>query len=258
MKNSRKRSRGNSRPLMFAASSVWVALILVILVFRGGVTAPVEPHPVPSGRSPAQQADARAALGDYEGAWGLYNQALQAAPEDVSLWYALGVTLSHLNQRKETEEAFRYVVRRGRPDSEEARLARRWLVSAGVLAETPVSVSSPDTEPEARLPEQASSPAAPTGGGRVRGRTGARPGTHLIQLALEGDEDSNREIAFAKSVKTGEPYEFAHVPPGNYRLKGEDPDSETQLWDVPVTVTAGKETVLDLTGGDSPISAGSR
>lgn len=251
-----------SRTFMFVASSVWVALILVILVFRGGVTAPVEPRPVPRGLSLAEQAEALTARGDYEGAWGLYSRALEAAPEDVSLWYGLGVTLSHLGQRKETEEAFQYVVRRGRPDSEEVRLARRWLVSAGVLAGTLASVSSPGTESEAGSAEDTSSQplsaAAPTMGGRVRGRTGTGTGTGLIQLALEGDEDSNREIAFAKNLKTGEPYEFSNVPPGNYRLKVQDPDSEAELWDAPVTVMAGKETVLDLTGGTSPISARNR
>lgn len=251
-----------SRTFMFAASSVWVALILVILVFRGGVTAPVEPRPAPRGLSPAEQAAALVAQGDYEGARGLYSRALEAEPEDVSLWYALGVTLSHLNQRKETEEAFQYVVRRGRPDSEEVRRARRWLVSAGVFAETLTSVSSPGTEPEPGMSEQASSrpssPAEPSVGGRVRGSTDARTEPRLIQLTLEGDEDSNREIAFAKSLKTGESYEFANVPPGNYRLKVQDLDSEAQLRDVPVTVRVGKETVLDLTSGNSLISSGSR
>lgn len=82
-----------SRPLMFMASSVWVALILVLLVLRGGgaVPAPVEPRPVLTVESPAEQAAALADRGDYEGASQLYYQALQTAPEGVSLWYALGV-----------------------------------------------------------------------------------------------------------------------------------------------------------------------
>ena len=127
-----------SRLFMFTASSFWVALILVVLVFRGGGAVPVEPSlrpsGLPSGLSPAKQGAALADLGDYEGAWRLYHEALQVAPEDVSLWYALGVTLSHLNQRQETEEAFQYVVSHGASNSEEVRLARQWLVSAGVVA----------------------------------------------------------------------------------------------------------------------------
>ena len=241
-------ARLSSRSLNLAASAILLALILGIIVFHDGGTVSVQPRPAPRGLSLAEQAGALAARGDYEGAWGLYSRALQAAPEDVRLWYALGVTLSHLNQRKETEEAFRYVVHRGRPDSEEARLARRWLVSAGVLAGTVASVSSPGTESQAGSAEGASSQplslAAPTVAGTLRGRTGAGTGTRLIQVALEGAEDSNREIAFAKSLKEGESYEFADVPPGKYRLKAQDPDSEAPLWDVPVTVTVGKETAL--------------
>jgi len=46
-------------------------------------------------------------------------------------------------------------------------------------------------------------------------------------------------------VKMGEPYEF-DAPPGNYRLTAEDRETGEELWDVPVTVTAGKEIVVDL------------
>ncbi len=97
---------------------------------------PVPPRPEPPDVNLAQQADALAARGDYEGAWRLYYEALQATPEDVSLWYGLGVTLSYLNKRKEAEEAFQYVARHGQPDSEEVRVARQWLVQARALAES--------------------------------------------------------------------------------------------------------------------------
>ena len=91
------------------------------------------PRPSRSGRprrpgpSPAEEAAILAGRGDYEEAARLYSEALQAAPEDVSLWYALGVTLHHLRRSTEAAEAFEYVVRHGRPGSQEARLARLWL-----------------------------------------------------------------------------------------------------------------------------------
>ena len=108
----------------------------------------------------AQQAEACVARGDYEEAWRLYYQALQAAPEDVSLWYGLGVALSRLGLGKEAEEAFRYVVRRGRPDSEEVRLARQWLVDAGVLIESP-ALPVPPLQAEPSKPEVLVAPGAP-------------------------------------------------------------------------------------------------
>ncbi len=121
-------------------------------------TAPATPVP-PRPESPtvnlAQEAEALAARGDYEGAWRLYYRALQATPEDVSLWYGLGVTLSHLNKRKEAEEAFQYVVRHDRPDSEEVRLARRWLLDAGVLAESATLTGVADAVGDAREDKEA-------------------------------------------------------------------------------------------------------
>jgi len=72
-----------------------------------------------------------AGRGDYEEAARLYSEALQAAPEDVSLWYALAVTLRHLRRSREAAEAFEYVVRHGRPTSQEVRLARLWLERGG-------------------------------------------------------------------------------------------------------------------------------
>src|SRR3990172_6115950 len=135
-KNSKRESRSRkSRSLMFAVSSLWIALILVVGAFEGSrAGTQMAPRPQPSGLAPAQEAAALAELGNYEGAWRLYNDALQAAPEDVSLWYALGVALSRLDQREETEAAFRYVVDHGKPDSEEVRLARQGLGGARGLA----------------------------------------------------------------------------------------------------------------------------
>ena len=155
-----------SRVFMFTASSIWVALIFVVLVARGGgaVPAPVEPRSTPSALSLPHQAEALAARGDYEGAWRLYYRALGIAPEDVSLWYGLGVTLSHLNQQQKAEAAFQYVVDRGRPDSEEVKIARWWLVSSGVLAAP--GVMTLDARPEAAF--AASAGGAATSGGADR------------------------------------------------------------------------------------------
>lgn len=88
-----------------------------------------------SGPSPGEEAAIVAARGDYEEAARLYSDALQAAPEDVSLWYALGVTLRRLRRWTEAAEAFEYVVRHGRRGSREAHLARVWLERGGIREE---------------------------------------------------------------------------------------------------------------------------
>ncbi len=241
MKKSRKRSQNStwkhSRPLMFTASSVWVALILVIFVFRGGGPAPLEPRLAPPAPSLLQQADALAALGDYERAAEKYRAAVEREPDDVSLRFALGSALSHVGRQEETVEQFRLVVMRGDPGLAEVQTARRWLVRAGVLAEPVVFASS-----------MAAGGAVPKG--RVTGKT--EGGSDQVKIALHGDEESNKDVAFDTSVKAGEPYEFEQVPPGTYRLTARV--SETQVREHKITVEPGTETVFDLTGGSAVAS----
>ncbi len=229
-----------SRALMFTASSLWVALLLLALVFRGGGAVPVEripePSSVPPSQSLAKQARDLVEVGDYEGAWRVYDEALQAAPEDVSLWYALGVALSHLGRRQETEDAFQYVVRRGKPDSEEVRMARRWLVSAGVLAPSVTFTSTPETEETAE----------PKGvvKGKVTWAAAANESPPKARLLLHGMNGPARGERFTAQVALGEVYRFERLPAGSYRLIGRVGDQD--LWDQTLDVEDGKEIALDL------------
>lgn len=234
-----------SRVFMFTASSMWAALIFVVLVARGGgaVPARVEVRPAPSALSLLQQAEVLTARGDYEGAWGLYYRALEAAPEDVRLWYGLGVTLTHLGQQKEAEVAFQYVVRQGRPDSEEVQLARRWLVSAGVLA-APVVFSVAADPAEAKEGQSA-----------VKGTvtwgvppSGKRPVPVQLQLAgLSGPAEGKR---FKTRINLGGTYRFDRLPEGSYRLIGAA--AGQRLWDETLRVEDGAEISLDLGKENSP------
>ncbi len=227
------------RTVMFLVSSLWVATILIVLVFRGGSAVPVsvEPHPTSDQSSLAQRADLLASEGDYEGAWSLYYQALQAAPEEVSLWYGLGVVLSHLNRRSEAVEAFQYVMRRGRPDSEEVRVARRWLVSAGVPVESVAFAVTADPVTDTRGDRAA-----------VKGKVtwGAPdPGRPVrIQLLLAGLSGDAKGRRFNTRAVLGETYRFEGLPAGSYRLIGAA--SGQHLWDLTLAVEDGREVVLDL------------
>ena len=226
-----------SRLLGLAACAVCVALILGLFVFGGGAAVSVQPRPEPASLSPAQQAEALAARGDYEGAWTLYHKALQAAPEDVALWYPLGVTLSHLNQRKETAEAFQYVVRRGDPASEEVRLARLWLVSAGVLAK-PVAFTIA-AEPVDLTGDRAVLTGKATWGEPEPGRP-----VLMARIVLEGLDPAARGKRFATRAPLGQVFRFERLPAGSYRLIGGV--AGHRLWDLTLTVDDGKEVTLDL------------
>lgn len=235
----------NSRCLMFLASSVWVAVILVVLVFRGGgaVQAPVErpPAEAPVG-NPIEQARTLAARGDYLEAWEFYYWALQVAPEDASLWYGLGVALSHLDERAETQKAFQYVVHRGRPDSEEVRVARRWLVMAGVLAEPVVftAVAEPvDVRGDKAVLQ-----------GKAMWEGPERPRSPLrVRILLEGLNGAAEGKRFSTRVVLGQAYRFERLPAGSYRLIGGA--AGYRLWDLTLAAEDGKVTLLDLSQENS-------
>ena len=239
-------ARPNSHVLTFLATAVCAAVMLSLFIFQDGGFSSVESHPTRAVPRLARQAEARANVGDYEGAWTLYYQALRAAPQDISLWYGLGVTLSHLHHPKETQEAFEYVVRHARPNSEEAKRARRWLVSAGVLAE-PVRFSnaSERTDGQGR---RAALAGKVTWGAPQPGEPPLR-----VQLLLEGLSEVAAGKRFYARTTLGQSYRFERLPAGTYRLIGAA--TGQPLWDLTLTLEDGKEVVLDL-GNDNSSNPG--
>ncbi len=220
-------------------------MILSLFIFQDGGFSSVQSLPTRAVPRLARQAEARANVGDYEGAWTLYHQALQAAPEDISLWYGLGVTLSHLHRPKETQAAFEYVVRRGRPNSEEVKRGRRWLVSAGVLAK-PVQFSASE-------PTDGQGPRAALAGTVTWG--GPRPAQPplRVQLLLAGSSGAAGGKRFQAGTTLGQSYRFERLPAGTYRLIGAA--AGQRLWNLTLTVEDGKEIVLDL-GNDNSSNPG--
>jgi tetratricopeptide (TPR) repeat protein len=194
-----------------------------------------------------EEADALAARGDYQAALAKYQAAVKQDPDDVSLRFALGTALSHLGRRQETVAEFGFVVSRGNPNSPEFQAAQRWLISAGELAETAVvaPAASPQLE-EASAPAPPQPPVSPPASpqmGRVKVRTEPRPGTREIQIILR---DVGQPAGFDGSVKPGEGFEFANVPPGKYRLTAQDGETGAEILNQEVTVVAGKDVVVEL------------
>lgn len=199
--------------------------------------AVVEPAPGPVSASPAEEAEALVARGDLQGAWKVYYDALRVEPDDLRLWYGLGLTLSRLDRRKEAEEIFRYVVSRGDPDSEEMKHALHWLVSAAAPAKA-AAPAVPSTPP--RQTELWASV-----GGKVTWGEPEPPGEAF--LVVQGlDKDAPRAHA---RVRFGQSYKFDRLPPGAYHLIG-GPETEW-LWDLRFAVEAGDKLILDLTRENS-------
>ena len=201
-----------------------------------------------------QEGDELAAKGDFERAVVKYQAAVNQEPADVSLRYLLGVALSHLDRRAETAEHFQYVLSHARPGSAELDGARSWLASAGELRDPTASVTPP-AAPGQPAPNDPSDEAGPKA--RLKGKLdwdGIDPHDRLIsaEATLVGEDVVTRDVKQQRRFRIGQPYEFRRLPGGKYRLRVTALD--TELWDQTVSVEADKETTLDLTQRNSPVS----
>jgi hypothetical protein len=158
----------------------------------------------------------------------------------------LGATLSHLGLRKETVEQFRFVVVRGEPEMLEVQAARRWLITAGELAEsvmfTPALSSEPAPTPVTAPSASASQPHL-AGTVKVTGTTQLRPGTRELRIVFF---DPTRILTCDTTGKPGDTFEFPGVLPGTYKVTVEDPQSGTQISEQEVTIAPGKDVALNL------------
>jgi hypothetical protein len=183
----------------------------------------------------------------YEEAAVKYQAALNQAPDDIAIRYALAVALSHTSQREETVTQFRLVVQRGTPGSPEVKAAREWLAKAGEIDASQPAVAGSDS-PESADPKK----------GRVYGKIRWNDITPqqkrvAITVNLIGDAVETRDVRMGRpDFKIGRNYEFRNVPPGAYRLVAEA--AGTPMWDLKVEVAAEKLTTLDLTEGNASVA----
>jgi tetratricopeptide (TPR) repeat protein len=178
----------------------------------------------------------------YNEAAAKYQAALNEAPADIPIRYALGVAFSHLGRRAETIEQFQTVVRQGVPDSPEVRAAREWLANAEAPGRSEASARDSATDP------------TPAKTGKVLGKLrwqDISPHSKLVRVSirLTGDDVETRNVDVGRDFMLGRVYEFRDLHPGAYRLVAGV--GSTTMWDLKVQVPADKETTLDLTEGNS-------
>jgi len=232
-----------------------VVSVVAALVLLGGCQQSAPPPPAsvtPIGSLTTQlkaAGDALAAKGDYEAAVVKYLTAVNQEPNNIALRFALAVALSHLDRRDEAAEHFKFVVSRGEAWSAEVAMAREWLDKAGALDG---SIPPPRLEPS----QEAAAPSPSKG--RLIGKLrwgGIVPRDTLIRMTvtITGEDDANREVTLrGTNFKLGWGYDFKNVPPGTYRVVGEN--SGTLMWDQKVTVVPAKDTVFDLTDANSLVT----
>lgn len=221
------------------------ALVLVVAAFVGACDSRTPKVATTEGPAPAgnlrEEAAALAARGDYTAAERKYREALKAQPDDVELHFGLGSVLSQLDRRDDAAEEFRWVVKNGRPGRPEVDSARRWLAEAGDGA-APATV--------------ASAPADASTLGTVAGKLtwpGLPPEKEFgIRIFVVSAADEN--VRKTTRTKLNGTFSVGELPEGSYKLIGLA--GPVRVWsDVPLTISPGRQTTLDLSPANAVVSA---
>jgi hypothetical protein len=205
-----------------------------------------QPAPPPK----AQATDATSAFealqaGNYQPAAELYRRAVAAEPGSVELHHGLAVAVSYLQLKDETEREFRWVLEQAPPASEEAGVARNWLVNAGLLPRP--SALSPAPGPA----EQPSDQEASLEGHAVFGEDGTAPKPmRRLQLFLVGEKGSptSDERHLLRTSEDGR-FLFPKVLAGSYKLTNRI--AGQPIWRLRVELKPGESKQLDLTPANS-------
>lgn len=197
--------------------------------------------PPPAVGTLREEAAALAARGDYIAAERKYREALKAQADDVELHFGLGSMLTQLDRREEAAEEFRWVVKNGRPGRPEVDSARRWLADAGAAATT---TASSEPAPDAN--------AVGTVAGKLTWPDIPPEKEFGIRIVVVRDGDPNvRKFTRTKFNST---FSVSDLPEGAYKLTGLA--GPVRIWsDLPITVTAGRQTTIDLSPANAVVSA---
>jgi tetratricopeptide (TPR) repeat protein len=202
----------------------------------------------PASQPKAQATNATSAFealqaGDYQRAAELYRRALAAEPGSVGLHYGLAVAVSYLQLKDETAREFRWVLAQAPPASEEAGVARTWLVNAGLLPR-PSSLS-----PAAA--EQPGNHEATLEGRALFSEDGKTPKPMgRLQLFLVGEKGSptNDERHALRTDEDGR-FRFPKVLAGSYKLTNRL--AGQPVWRLRVELRPGESQQLELTPANS-------
>ena len=218
-------------------------LVLVVTLAACQAAPPPSRQAAKDGGTLAAQALER---GDYASAAELYRSALLADPENMRLHYGLAVAASYLDRRPEAVREFTWVLDRAPADSDEARMARRWLLGARALPRS-ASAALDVREPDENKDEEKQAYATVDGRVVFDEVPGAVAPMKRMQLLLY--DHPNKENYFRMRTDDAGHFRFAKVPPGIYKIT--DRVAGPPTWRLRVELKAGQELTLELNPGNS-------
>jgi len=218
--------------------------LLGFLVLAGpGCKAQAPTPPARVEADPASRAGAALEASRFAEAVGLFREALEGAPESVTLRYGLGVALSYTDRAAAIRE-FQWVMASAPPESREAVESRAWLARVGALPNVPAA-AKPSAEPERQAENAALL------GRALFAEAGAKPeAMRRLQLFLMGQPNSpTKEARYNLRTDEDGNFKFPDVVPGPYmltnRLAGQP------IWRLRVELKPTEEQQLDLNPGNS-------
>ena len=208
------------------------ALALALGACQGPAAPPAPVAPAPSLSSQAADALDK---GNYAKAADLYRQALAAAPDSLPLHYGLAVAASYLNSKEEAIREFRWVLRQAAKGSSESEAARKWLVSAGAIA-------------EGESPAPASDETRPAGTASLEGQMvlpdGSRAARRMVIMYGLPNTATKEERYQVRTDDNGR-FRFPSLAAGPYMVT--DAVGGKGNWRLRVEVQPGQAASLDLT-----------
>ena len=218
-----------------------VSLALGLFLVACNASQPA-PQPKAQATDAASAAEALQA-GDYQRAAELYRRALAAEPGSVGLHYGLAVAVSYLQLKDETAREFKWVLELAPQGSEEAGVARTWLVKAGLLPR-PGTLSPAGAE-------QLGGEEASLEGHAAFSEDGQTPKPmRRLQLFLVGQPGSPAKNE-RHNLRTDEDgrFRFPKVLAGSYKLTNRV--AGQPIWRVRVELKPGESKQLELTPANS-------
>ena len=223
----------------------WPVILAVVLALAGCGGSSPAPEPTAGGIDPVSLARQAFDRQDCAAAAPLFRTAVGRDPENLEFHFKLGVCTSRLALIDETVREFQWVLAHAPAGSEEARVAREWLVTAGHLSSPTTSADASRSEPDPRVGDSAVSGMVTWADGGAEAQPRRRMQVHLI--ALPGQDIAEQRF----TVRTDQDgrYSFKRIPAGMYKVT--NAVAGPPQWRLRVKLEPGNETTLDLNTGNS-------
>jgi len=180
---------------------------------------------------------------DWETAAPLLRQAIPSAPDSVALHYELAICATYLELGDEATREFQWVLEHAQAGSEEATVARTWLIQTGGQTARAAAIDRPVAERDRSDSK--------VGGSGVRGVVewaeagqGVQPLDRKLLHLIGLKNTPTSGLRYSIRTDASGRYGFEQIVAGPYKLT--DVIAGRPIWRLKITVADAEEAVVDL------------